>query len=154
MSESNRRDLSRRGLLGPDEGWSLAPVAAWLAIEGRRITDPKALIEGLTARLDAAGARIDRLGVSTNTLHPQLVAWGCFWRRGAGTTLFEGQQGVQNSDAYVGSPLQFVREQQRAFRRRIEHLDAERDHSFLHDMRAAGMTPITPPCPWCSAPAR
>ena len=74
MSESNRRDLSRRGLLGPDEGWSLAPVAAWLAIEGRRITDPKALIEGLTARLDAAGARIDRLGVSTNTLHPQLVA--------------------------------------------------------------------------------
>lgn len=139
MTEPDRRELSRRGLLGPDEGWSLAPVAAWLAIEGRRLTEPEALIEGLAARLEAAGARIDRVGVSTTTLHPQLVAWGCFWRRGAGTTFFRGMQGVQNTDAYVGSPLQFVRERQRAFRRRLDALDAERDHAFLHDMKAAGM---------------
>jgi len=134
------RELSRRGLLGPEEGWSLAPVAAWLAIEGRRITDPVALLTGLAARLDAAGGHIDRLSISVGTLHPQLVAWGCVWRRGEGARMFEGAHGAQNSDSYVGSPLQVVREQQRVFRRRIESLDEERDHSFLYDMQAAGMT--------------
>ena len=65
--ELNRRELSRRGLLGPDEGWSLAPVAAWLAIEGRLILDPVALLNALAARLDAAGAPIDRLGFTLGT---------------------------------------------------------------------------------------
>ena len=115
-------------------------MAAWLAIEGRQITAPKELLDRLAARLDAAGAHIDRMGISTATLHPQLVAWGCFWRRGLPTGMFEGQHGAQNSDAYVGSPLQFVREQHRSFRRRIEKLDAERDHTFLFEMQAAGMT--------------
>jgi adenylate cyclase len=139
VSEAGRRELSRRGLLGPEEGWSLAPVAAWLAIEGRRIADPELLVTGLMQRLDAAGARIDRLTFSVATLHPQLLAWSCIWRRGEGTTMFRGGHGTQNSDAYVGSPLQFVREQQRAFRRRLEAL-GEADHAFLHDMRAAGMS--------------
>ena len=58
------RELSRRGLLGPEEGWSLASVAAWLMLEGRRITDPVALLGSLAERLDAAGARVDRLGRS------------------------------------------------------------------------------------------
>ena len=140
MSEPSRRELSRRGLLGPDEGWSLAPVAAWLAIEGRRIADPEALLTGLAGRLDAASAGIDRLSFSVVTLNPLLIAWNCLWRRGQGTSIFRGSHGAQNSDAYIGSPLQFVREQQRVFRRRIESLDEERDHRFLHEMRAAGMT--------------
>ena len=115
-------------------------MAAWLAIEGRQITAPKDLLDRLAARLDAAGAHIDRMGISTATLHPQLVAWGCFWRSGLSTGMFEGQHDAQNSDAYVGSPLQFVREQHQSFRRRIENLDAERDHTFLFEMQAAGMT--------------
>jgi len=134
------RELSRRGLLGPDEGWSLAPVAAWLAIEGRRVMDPAELLKGLAARLDAAGAHVDRMTFSVATLHPQLVAWGCIWRRGEGATMFLGRHGAQNSDAYVGSPLQYVRENQRPLRRRLEGLDEERDHVFYHEMRAAGMT--------------
>ena len=145
MSEPGRRELSRRGLLGPEEGWSLAPVAAWLAIEGRRIADPMALLTGLAERLDAAGARIDRLSFSVVTLNPLLLAWNCRWRRGEGTAIFRGGHGAQNSDAYIGSPLQFVREQQRVFRRRIEALDEERDHSFL---------PTTRRCRWCSARER
>jgi adenylate cyclase len=132
--------LTRRALLGPDDGWSLAPVAAWLAIEGRRLSTPEDLLERLAERLDAGGAHIDRIGISTTTLHPQLVAWGCFWRRGERASLFRGQHGVQNSDAYVGSPLQFVREQHRKFRRQLASLDPELDHAFLHDIKAAGMT--------------
>ena len=138
--EPGRRELSRRGLLGPDEGWSLAPVAAWLAIEGRRIAKPEALLVALAGRLDAAGARVDRLSMSVVTLHPQLLAWVCTWRRGGAVTFFNGRHGAQNSDAYLGSPLHFVREHRQPFRRRIGALDEARDHSFLHEMQAAGMT--------------
>ena len=47
---------------------------------------------------------------------------------------------MQNSDAYIGSPFQFVREQHRVFHHRLDALDEERDHSFLFEMRDAGMT--------------
>src|SRR6185295_8157474 len=140
VPELKTRELSRRGLLGPDEGWSLAPVAAWLAIEGRRIAKPEALLAALAGRLDAAGAHVDRLSMSVVTLHPQLLAWVCTWRRDGPVTFFNGRHGAQNSDAYVGSPLYLVREHGEPFRRRIEALDEARDHSFLHEMQAAGMT--------------
>jgi adenylate cyclase len=134
------RELSRRGLLGPEDDWSLAPVAAWLVIEGRRLAEPAALLEGLATRLDKAGARIDRLGLTCVTIHPQLRAWGCLWRRGEGAVPFSGQHGVETSDAFLGSPVQHVLERRSAFRRRLEALDEERDHPLLHELRGAGMT--------------
>ena len=134
------RELSRRGLLGPEEGWSLAAVAAWLMIEGRRIADPVELVNALAARLDAAGAKIDRLGVTLGTIHPQILAWGVFWTRAKGGSEFAGWHGVENSDAYRGSPVQYVREQRRAFRRRLTDLDETKDHGVLFEVRADGMT--------------
>jgi len=133
------RELSRRGLLGPEEEWSLAPVAAWLMIEGRRIGEPAALLAALAAQLDAAGAHVDRLVLTCTTIHPQLLAWGCRWRRGEGATGFTGLHGVETSDAFVGSPVQHVYEQRGPFRRRLEVLDEERDHALLHELRADGM---------------
>jgi adenylate cyclase len=134
------RELSRRGLLGPEEGWSLAPVAAWLVIEGRRLADPAALLDGLAAQLDKSGARIDRIGFTCATIHPQLRAWGCLWTRGHGATSFTGRHGVETSDAFLGSPTQHVYEHHSAFRRQLNALDDERDHLLLHELRAAGMT--------------
>lgn len=134
------RELSRRGLLGPEENWSLAPVAAWLMIMGRRIADPVELLAGLAAQLDAAGARVDRLGFTSATIHPQLRAWGCLWRRGEGAVPFTGSHGVEATDAFIGSPTQHVYQHQRAYRRRLEALDAERDHALLHELRAEGLT--------------
>ncbi|HTQ77136.1 MAG TPA: adenylate/guanylate cyclase domain-containing protein [Burkholderiales bacterium] len=140
MGEPAHRELSRRGLLGPEDGWSLAPVGAWLMIEGRHVGDPKALLEQLGARLAAAGAVVARIGFTIRTIHPQLVAWGCYWTRRSGSQLFAGRHGTQNSDAYVGSPVQFVYENQRPYRRRLEALDEERDPKLLHELRADGMT--------------
>ena len=143
MSELSRREISRRGLLGSDEGWSLAPVAAWLAIEGRLILDPVALLNTLATRLDAAGARIDRLGFTLGTIHPQILSWGVFWTRSRGAAEFAGWHGVEHSDAYLGSPVQFVREHRRPFRRRLEVLDQASDHAVLHELRASGLTDYT-----------
>ncbi|HVP08545.1 MAG TPA: adenylate/guanylate cyclase domain-containing protein [Burkholderiales bacterium] len=135
-----RRELSRLGLLGPEDGWSLAPVGAWIMIEGRHIGDPRELLEALAARLDAAGATIDRLGFTVRTIHPQIAAWGCYWSRRGGSGMFVGRHGTQNSDAYIGSPVQFVYENRLPYRRRLEALDEQRDPALLHELRAEGLT--------------
>ena len=139
MSGPPRRELNRRGLLGSDEGWSLAPVAAWLMLEGRHVTDPRELLDQLAARLNAAGARIARLGFTMRTIHPQLVAWGAYWSEREGTSLFAGRHGAQNSDAFIGSPVQYVYENERPYRRRLDALDEQTDPQLLHDLRAQGM---------------
>src|SRR5689334_12398621 len=100
MADLPRRALSREGLLGTEQGWSLAPVAAWLAIEGRAIADPEELLRRLAERLDVAGGHVDRLTFSIATSHPQLLAWSAGWARGNGTFLFRGRHGVQQTDAY------------------------------------------------------
>ena len=134
------RELSRRGLLGPEEGWSLAPVGAWMMIEARLVADPLALLASLAERLNAAGAKVSRFGFTVRTLHPQLLAWGCYWTQPEGSRMFLGRHGTQNSDAYIGSPVQFIYEQQRPFRRRLEALDEKRDPTLLHELRAEGMS--------------
>ena len=127
-------------MLGPEEGWSLAAVGAWLMIEGRHITDPVALLDALAGRLNASGARIERLGFTIRTIHPQLLAWGCYWSRREGSRIFAGRHGTQNSDAYIGSPVQYVYEHQKPYHRRLDALDEQRDPALLHELRADGMT--------------
>jgi adenylate cyclase len=131
--------LSASPLLGPSDGWSLEPVAAWLLAKGRHLADPVELIEGLAAALDEAGAKIDRIRLTITTLHPQILAWGVFWDRGPGARPWTGEHGVQNADAYIGSPNQYVRDERRAFRRRLDGPPAAGDHAALDDLRAEGM---------------
>ena len=127
-------------LFGPTDGWSLEPVAVWLLTEGRQIRDPSELLTELTTRLDAAGARIDRMRISSRTLHPQLVALGVVWNRAGGVETWNGPHGVQESDAYMGSPLQFVNQQMQVFRKRLIGEAGQDDHAVLNDLRAEGMT--------------
>ena len=132
--------MSRRGLLGPEEGWSLAPVGAWMMIQARLIADPLALLDALAERLNAAGANLSRIGFTVRTIHPQLLAWGCYWTRDDRSQMFLGRHGTQNSDAFIGSPVQYVYENRQPFHRRLETLDDQRDPALLHELRAAGMT--------------
>ena len=67
------------------------------------------------------------------------MAWGAFWNRGAPAELWEGRHGILESDAYLGSPAQHVREKGLPYRRRLEQV-ADGDHPVLHEMRAEGMT--------------
>ena len=76
--------MNRSLILGPRDGWSLEPIASWLLREGRFLPNAVDLMTGLTAQLDAAGARIDRIRLTITTLHPQLLAWGVFWDRPLG----------------------------------------------------------------------
>ena len=138
---SNVMPSAGRSLLfGPIEGWSLEPVAVWLLTEGRKLLDPAVLLTQLMARLDSAGACIDRVRISSRTLHPQLMALGAVWSRTAGAELSNGAHGIQESESYVGSPLQFVAEHMDVFRRRLDTGHQAGDHAFLDEMRNEGMT--------------
>lgn len=130
----------RLELLGPEEGWSLSPVAVWLLTRGRLLTDPLELVNSLMAQLDEAGAHIDRLRFVSGTLHPQVVAWGAVWIRGAGAQILTAEHGVHLSDTYHGSPIQVVREENHDYRRRLDQGLDDNDYSLLHELRAEGMT--------------
>lgn len=143
--EGDRGDMAatsgtQERLFGPAEGWSLVPVGLWLLTEGRISLDPREFLTALMQRLDDAGACIDRVMISSNTLHPQLVALGVVWTRAGGIELRSGRHGVQETDSYRGSPMQFVRSQGEMFRRRLDDSLDEQDHTLLHDIRAEGMT--------------
>ena len=50
------------------------------------------------------------------------------------------QRTVLATDAYHGSPFQYVVRTRQSFRRRLLDLDPERDHGVLHEMAAGGGT--------------
>ncbi len=126
-------------LFGPVGRWSLEPVAVWLLTTGRRIINPRELLDGLVAQLDKAGARIDRIRVSSPTLHPQLAALGISWTRGEQAQLWSGMHGVLQSDAYIGSPMEFVRNSQQTLHQTIETEAAANEHPVWQELRALGM---------------
>lgn len=126
-------------LFGPSRGWSLAPVATWLLTDGRLMTDARELVTALIARLETAGARIDRLRISSSTLHPQLAALGVSWSRGQEVQLWTGQHGVLNTEAYIGSPMQFVHENRQPLHRSIDMQTDPEEHAIWQEMRAEGL---------------
>jgi hypothetical protein len=64
-------------LFGPDEGWSLEPIAMWLSTEGRKLLDPAVLLTELMARLDEVGH------ASTAFAYPAAACIRSLWRRWA-----------------------------------------------------------------------
>lgn len=127
-------------LFGPSDGWRLAPIVHWLLTGGRAIRQPEHMFTELAGRLRAAGAPIGRLYAGIRTLHPQMAAWSLTWTAGEPVAILQHREaGIRETDAYLGSPTQFVHEQARPFRRRLDDL-TDADHRLLHEQRSAGMT--------------
>lgn len=126
-------------LFGPTEGWSLEPVATWMYTEGRHLRTAPELIEGLVAALDAAGARVDRIAVMSRTLHPQLVGWSVQWSRLRGVRRDSLEYGVRETDAYVGSPIEYVQQTRQAYRLKVPAQPQDGEHSLVPDLRHDGI---------------
>ena len=132
--------MSKFALLGPDDGWSLAPVATWLLTDARRLRDPLELIEALAAQLDRSGANVDRMAVMSRILHPQFSGWSVRWSRVSGLYRGSIEHSSGGSDAFVGSPVQYVQENQRPYRQHIATRAQEGEHGLVQDLRQAGIT--------------
>ncbi len=100
---------AREKLLGPSEGWSLAPLAEWLLTEGQRAHNAEILVAGLTERLLGLGLPLDRLRLSVETLHPQLIAWSVSWYKGQGTSIFLAPHSINLRPDFKGSPIEHIR---------------------------------------------
>ena len=61
-------------------------------------------------RAVAAGLPIWRFYIGLQLVHPQMVATGVLWRRGEGYEEVPRLHGILNSPAYIGSPMQEVRQ--------------------------------------------
>ena len=115
-------------IVGPDEGWSLVEVLDWLLTDRAQIAGADDLVTQLGNRLVDAGAPVWRLRFNFRTIHPQIVAWGVIWVRGAGSaTETRGRHGVQDTAEYIGSPVQYMNETGKAFRRRLTDLSETDD---------------------------
>ena len=91
-----------------EEDWDVQPAIDWLMREGRLIPDPAEMLGKLADRLVAAGAPIARLTVGLQTIHPQYRTMGMEWRRGGQVIQQVRPHGIENSPAYIGSPIQEV----------------------------------------------
>ena len=107
--------------------------------EGRLIRRPDAFIGQLMNRVLEAGVPVWRMYVGLQLVHPQLQAMGYLWKRGERVESIARAYGVQFTSAYVGSPLQEVREGGAPVRYRLDSL-TERHHQVLHEVKEGGDT--------------
>lgn len=124
---------------GPDEDWSTTTVVEWLFGPGHLERDAMKFVEGLAHALDEAGAPIDRIVITSRTLHPQWAGWNVRWSRREGASRASVEHGTASTDAYIGSPIQHVVEQKRPFRLRVAPDFVEGEHSLVRDLRMGGI---------------
>ncbi len=117
-----------------------AAIARWLIADARLSLDPVGLIEAFCEQLTERGVPLGRLRAGQRLANPLASAWGVIWTRGAGAREYLVARTMLSTDAFFGSPFQFVVERRATFRRRLQGLDPERDHQVLHEMAAAGGT--------------
>ena len=118
-------------------GDRLAPIADWLAREGRLVARPADFIGKLMDRAVKAGIPLWRAYIGLQLIHPQLTAMGYMWRRGEKVEEVRRAYGIQFTPAYLGSPMQAAREQGRTIRYRLAEI-TERDHRLLHELKEGG----------------
>ncbi len=117
----------------------LAAVSRWLLREGRLVRTPAAFIGQLMDRVQQAGIPLWRMYIGLQLVHPQLQAMGYLWKRGQQVEAIARAYGVQFTSAYIGSPIQEVREGGGPVRYRLDRLN-EKHHEVLHEVKDGGGT--------------
>lgn len=86
-----------------------------------------------------AGLPVWRFYTGLQLIHPQLQAMGYAWRRGQHVESIARAYGIQFTPAYIGSPIQEVREQGHAVRYRLDKI-TDKNHLLLKELKADGGT--------------
>ena len=120
-------------------GDRLEPVADWLVRAGRLISSPATFIEKLMEKVVQAGLPVWRFYTGLQLIHPQLQAMGYAWRRGQHVEAIARAYGIQFTPAYIGSPIQEVREQGHPVRYRLDKI-TDKNHLLLNELKADGGT--------------
>lgn len=119
--------------------WDVEPVIDWLVHEGRLIADPGRLVEDLANRMVAVGAPLQRFTIGLQAIHPQWRTLAIQWRRGSRALQAGRPHGIEETPAYIGSPMQELAETRKPVRYRLDQLTTDH-HDVLHELAAAGGT--------------
>ncbi|MBE7637229.1 hypothetical protein GUA87_10270 [Sneathiella sp. P13V-1] len=116
-------------------------VRNWILKTGRLIHDPTEFIEELAEKINKAGIQIDRLRIGFQTIHPQIDIWAYIWTsEDRKAVQWGGQHGIRETSSYFGSPAEWVHQNHKPFRRRLNELDPEKDHNLLFEQAKMGLT--------------
>jgi adenylate cyclase len=115
----------------------LQPVLDWIISEGRLEPDLGRFVDQVMRRAVNAGLPIWRFYIGLQLVHPQIIATGVLWRRDAGYEEVPRLHGILTSSAYVGSPMQEVRNTGQPVRYCLEDVP-ESAHTTLHELKAGG----------------
>jgi adenylate cyclase len=118
----------------------LRPVVDWLLSEGRLEQNLSRFVDGLMSRVAAAGLPIWRFYIALQLVHPQMVATGVLWKQGSVSEEIPRLHGILNSSAYIGSPMQAVRQTNEAVRHGLEGDLEEGAHTVLSELKEGGGT--------------
>ncbi|MBS0542099.1 MAG: adenylate/guanylate cyclase domain-containing protein [Proteobacteria bacterium] len=91
-------------------------------------------------RASAAGLPLWRFYIGLQLVHPQMVATGVLWKRGGVSEETPRAHGILSSPAYIGSPMQAVRQTDDAVRHGLEDELAEDAHMVLRELKEGGGT--------------
>jgi len=108
--------------------------------EGRLEQNLSRFVDGLMSRAVAAGLPIWRFYIGLQLVHPQMVATGVLWKRGGTVEQIPRLHGIMTSSAYIGSPMQVVRQSNDAVRHGLEGELEEGAHTVLRELKEGGGT--------------
>jgi adenylate cyclase len=117
-------------------------ITAWLIGRGLAAEDEALVLDGLCARLLAAGVPLWRVASGSEVLHPILDARGCRWRRGRKAVREDYARGDPDDEAWLRSPFRHLVEVLRApeFRCRLDRTHARGRFPLLDQWQDEGST--------------
>ncbi|MFD3191226.1 adenylate/guanylate cyclase domain-containing protein [Sedimentitalea sp. HM32M-2] len=124
-----------------EQGWNARPVIDWLLDQGRFLDGLDDMVPALGDRLLQAGAPVWRLRLASRTLHPLITAVTSAWERDVkAIEPVRTLHGIEQSPAYIGSPMQFINRTRAPYRKRLLDPLGQADHEILHELKARGAT--------------
>ncbi|MEO0938319.1 MAG: adenylate/guanylate cyclase domain-containing protein [Pseudomonadota bacterium] len=112
----------------------------WILGRGRAL-GLQGLADGLGPRLVTAGVPLMRLRFGMRTTHPLTAALSYLWEAdGTAEVMPAAPRGLEQRAAYIGSPMAYIADTQRPFRRDLRAPLGNYDHVVLHELQRRGAT--------------
>jgi adenylate cyclase len=115
-----------------------AALLRWLSEEGRFAPDNRTLLERLCGQLVAAGVTLARATFHVRTLHPEFRGIARIWRRGEMTEIRTPRHGIEYTNDFLGSPVQYIMETGEWLDVRLDET-TDRRFPILARLRAEGI---------------
>ena len=116
-----------------------ADLVQWLVGEARFLANNAELLPAFCERLLAAGVPVSRAWLHIRTLHPQFGGVSRVWRPGRPLEQRYLDHGIEQTDAYLKSPVRYAVERRSPADWRID-VPGKLPFPVLEELRAAGYT--------------